>query len=388
MKTRLLTTLISLALAALVAGPSAAQSSLVAGWDFSQYAGDGFMSTDGGGTFTNTLSANYSDLDPTFGAGFESAAFGTMYVDGSFGSTPVDAGSGNEEFLPSAAVGGSLVSNLDAPSLVDFDAFSVLSTEGQVSTESLAMIAASAASVVFEADLTGAARTGSNWALSFGGRTFSGSSSVAIEFSSDGASFTSFGSANLTTVDAKFSVALGTASSDRGYVRLTFAPSGNDQPLIDNVAVTAQLSSPSTTTTTTSTTTTSTTTTTVPTTTSTTTTTTAPPPTTTTSTTTTSTTTTTVPTTTSTTTTTTAPPPTSTTTVPTTTSTTTTVPTTTTTSTTTTTLAGRVTICHKNKKTLTIPSGDLDDHLSHGDFVGTCFDGKRLDGDDRDHSKR
>jgi hypothetical protein len=91
-----------------VAGGSSAQASLVARWDFSQYAGDGFMSIDGGSSFTNTLSANYSDLDPTFGAGFESAAFGTMYVDGSFGSTPVAAVSGSEQFLPTAAYGGSL----------------------------------------------------------------------------------------------------------------------------------------------------------------------------------------------------------------------------------------------------------------------------------------
>ena len=264
MKTRLVTALIPLALAAFGASSGSAQASLVAGWDFSQYAGDGFMSIDGGSTFTSTLSANYSDLDPTFGAGFESAAFGTMYVDGSFGSTPVAAGSGSEQFLPSAAVGGSLVSNIDAPSLVDFDAFSVLQSEGQLSAESLAMIAPSAASVVFEADLTGASRTGSNWLLTFGGRTFSGSSSVAVEFSNDGTTFTSFGSANLTTVDALFTIPLGTASSDLAYVRLTFAPVGADQPLIDNVALSADLSTPTTTTTTTTPTSTTTTSTTVP----------------------------------------------------------------------------------------------------------------------------
>jgi hypothetical protein len=251
MKTRLVTLLISLALTALAAGSSSAQASLVAGWDFSQYAGDGFLSIDGGATFTNTLSANYSDLDPTFGAGFESAAFGTMYVDGSFGSTPVTAGSGSEEFLPSAAVGGSLLSNLDAPSLVDFDAFTVLQSEGQLSAESLAMTAPAAVSVVFEADLTGAARTGSNWSLSLGGRTSTGSSSVAVEFSSDGTSFGSLGSLNLTAVDSTFTVSLGAASTDLAYVRLTFNPVGTAQPLIDNVALNADLSEPPTTTTTT-----------------------------------------------------------------------------------------------------------------------------------------
>ena len=152
MKTRLATSLTALALMASVG--TSAHATMIAGWDFSQYAGDGFMSTDGGGTFANTLDANYSDLDPTFGAGTESAAFGTMYADGFLGSTNVPAGSGNEQFLPSAALGGSLVSNLTAPGGVDFDSFTVLASEGQLSTESLAMIAAAQSVVVFEADLT------------------------------------------------------------------------------------------------------------------------------------------------------------------------------------------------------------------------------------------
>src|SRR5262245_43391323 len=206
MKARLLASLTMLALSLGWASASSAQASVIAGWDFSQYAGDGFMSIDGGGSFTNTLSANYSDLDPTFGAGFESAAFGTMFADGQFGSTAVSAGSGTEEFVPSAAVGGSLASNLDAPTLLDFDAFSVLSSEGQVSTESLAMLAPAAASVVFEADLTGAGRTGTNWSLTLGARTTSGSSSIGVAFSSNGDSFTSLTPLSVSTTDSKFTV--------------------------------------------------------------------------------------------------------------------------------------------------------------------------------------
>src|SRR5262245_46840268 len=167
MKAGLVTTL---GLVALLPGSALAQSSMVAGWDFSQYFGDGFMSIDGGNSFTNTLSANYSDLDPTFGAGFESQAFGTMFVDGSFGSTNVAAGSGTEEFLPSATAPGSLVSNLGAPGTVDFDAFSVLEDEGQVSQELLSMLATAPATVVFQADLSSVLRTGSDWSLSFGAK--------------------------------------------------------------------------------------------------------------------------------------------------------------------------------------------------------------------------
>ena len=51
----------------LAAVSSPAQASTIAGWDFSQYVGSSFLSVDGA-SFTNTLDANYSDLDPN-GAG-------------------------------------------------------------------------------------------------------------------------------------------------------------------------------------------------------------------------------------------------------------------------------------------------------------------------------
>jgi hypothetical protein len=242
MKTRLATSLAALALMASIG--TSAHATMIAGWDFSQYAGDGFMSTDGGGTFTNTLDANYSDLDPTFGAGAESAAFGTMYADGSFGSTNVPAGSGTEQFLPSAALGGSLVSNLTAPGGVDFDSLTVLASEGQLSTESLAMIAAAQSVVVFEADLLSVPLIGSDWSVSFAGRMSAGGSSVGIEFSSDGLLFTPFGSVNLTTVDTLFNVPLAPTTTNTAYVRLTFNPSGANQPLIDNVALNGTLMVP------------------------------------------------------------------------------------------------------------------------------------------------
>src|SRR5262245_10304831 len=193
MKAGLLT---SLTLAALVPSAGFAQASLVAGWDFSQYFDVGALSVDGT-DFTDTLSANYSDLDLTFNAGFESMAFGTMYINGDFGSSAVPIGTGNEQFVPSQATGGSLTSNFDAPGLVDFDAFSVLSDEGQMFTNPVAMIASGAVSVVFEADLSQVPETGNNWVVSFAGRTFSGTSSITVESSSDGVNFASAGTANL-----------------------------------------------------------------------------------------------------------------------------------------------------------------------------------------------
>jgi hypothetical protein len=243
MKIRHLTSLTPLVLAALVAG--SAEATMIGGWDFSQYFDVGALSTDGA-TFTDTLDANYSDLDPSFGAGAASAAFGTMYMDGSFGSTDVGPllGSGLEPFQPTAATGGSLASNLTAPGGVDFDSFNVLIDEGQTFANPLAMIASASVVVVFEADLSSVPLIGSDWSISFGARTFAGTSSIGIAFSSDGVNFTPVATANLTTVDTPFSFALGAATTDQAYVRLSFDPVGINQPIIDNLAINASLTVP------------------------------------------------------------------------------------------------------------------------------------------------
>ena len=219
---------------------------MIAGWDFSQYFDVGALSTDGA-TFTDTLHANYSDLDPTLGAGAESAAFGTMYMNGVNGSSNVGPllGSGLEPLQPTAATGGSLVSNLTAPGGVDFDSFTVLVAEGQAFANPLAMIASAAVSVVFGADLNSVPVIGSNWSLSFGARTFSGNSTLVVEFSTDGVNFAPAGPAlNLNAIDTPYLVNLGPTTSNNAYVRLTFNPSGINQPIIDNVGIHADVMVP------------------------------------------------------------------------------------------------------------------------------------------------
>jgi hypothetical protein len=216
--------------------PSAAQQTLIAGWDFSQYVGDGLLSIDGA-TFTTTLDANYSNLDPTFSAGAESALFGTMYINGQFGSTPIAAdGLNGEAILPTA---GSLSANLDAPARgfgdVSFDAFTVLIEEGQAAYNPLSMTAQESASMVFKAD-AGMPHSG-NWILSFGGKTFNGTSMVGIDFSTAGSGYAISGSVTLDTGDAQYVVDLGPATSTTAFVRFNFNPVGIDQPIIDNVAI-------------------------------------------------------------------------------------------------------------------------------------------------------
>jgi hypothetical protein len=234
---------VSLVAATLLAS-SADAATMVAGWDFSQYFGEATLSVDGA-TGTNTLSANYSNLDPTNGGvGAESAAFGTMYVDGQFGSTNVVPDfSGNEQVGPSSS---NLSSNLNAPvtaaGLNAFDSFTALADEGQPFQNPLSLQAVDPAVIVFEASLASQPPlAGSDWVASFAGRTFSGTSSVGVEFSTDGIAFSALPSVVFNTVDATFSVNLAPGPSARAFLRLSFAPVGADQPLLDNVAIKATL---------------------------------------------------------------------------------------------------------------------------------------------------
>jgi len=209
-----------LALAIGLAG--SAQAANVAGWDFSQYYSDGLLTVDGS-TFSSTLDANYSSFDPTNNAGAEAAAFGQATL-----------GAG---VVPTA---GSLSANLGGSASVpgenSFDAHSVLAAEGQAFTEYLGLTSQSASDVVFEADLTPLGDPGFGWSVSFAGKTLSGTSTVDISFSTDGSSYTSFGSVNLGTDEAVYDVVLSQVSANTGYVRLELDPSLG-QPVIDNVAV-------------------------------------------------------------------------------------------------------------------------------------------------------
>jgi hypothetical protein len=232
-------TLAAAAALALFGAAPAQAATMVAGWDFAQYFGAGFLSTDGA-TFTDTLSANYSNLDPTFNAGTESAQFGTMFIDGQHGSTAVAAGSGSEPFLPTS---GSLGSNLTAPvlggGLNPFDSHTILLSENPSGFASfLSMVATSTVSVVFSGDLTSVPQTGQGWSITFGGQTSQGTASITVEFSTDGTNYTSAGPAlSLTTTDALFTVSFGSATSERAFVRLTIDPGSALDARIDNVAL-------------------------------------------------------------------------------------------------------------------------------------------------------
>lgn len=232
----LATPIASFALA--VAISSSAHAAMIAGWDFSQYFGDNIGSIDGV-DYTNVLSANYSNLDPTFGAGAESAAFGTLYYNGQFGSSIVDAASATAQLTPSS---GSLVSNINAPvpptgtGANPFDSLDILTAEGQQFANTLSLKAASTVSFVFAAYTNTVPGLGSDWSVSFGGQTSSGTSVVLIDFSTDGTNYANVGSRTLTSVDSLFTVSLGALASETAFVRLTVTNPAADTRF-DNVAV-------------------------------------------------------------------------------------------------------------------------------------------------------
>jgi hypothetical protein len=243
MKTRsLIRALPALAVALSIAGPASAVPLMVAGWDFSQYfSGGGFLSIDNQ-TLTNTLPANYSNLDASFGMGPDSAIYGTMYMNGEFGSTLVTpTGQGNEPFLP---IPGTLSANADAPItppsfLNPFDSLQILDDQGQLNENELRMAALGALSVVFLADLTSVQLSGTDWVLSFGARTVDANSTIGVQYSTDGVSYSATQNAIATPGQAPFSVDLAPGPASRMFVRFTFDNSG--QASIDNVAVRADL---------------------------------------------------------------------------------------------------------------------------------------------------
>ena len=193
------------ALAAIgVAG--SAQADMLAGWDFSQYGGQSFLAIDSASPFiySNVLEANYSDRDDSFGAGRNrnddqdttgatrtpdcgdggSCEFGTLYFDGSFGSTDIPEFSEGDLVGELNAVSGSLGANVDAPSQVEFGsgaAQAVQQEEGQRFFNDLALEwqGGTNASIVFEATLDDLF---TDFVLTFAGVAGSDTSTVLVEF--------------------------------------------------------------------------------------------------------------------------------------------------------------------------------------------------------------
>lgn len=221
-----------------------AQRFLEAGWDFSQYSVflPGFPTLDGGATFVNTLSANYSDnATVTSGAGPSAEPFGTLYYDGSFGSSFSP--------LPLGSVGPTINltsnnTNIDRSndSFVAFDSYAILIDEGQPNANPFGLgISADfqVFSLVFalnESHITLATPLDT---FSFAGYSINGVTSVSLEYSTDGFAYSFVDNFILTNSDQTFSTDLW--DFDFGgyvpvYFRLNFNLNTADA-VIDNVAI-------------------------------------------------------------------------------------------------------------------------------------------------------
>ena len=219
-------------------------------------------------TFVNTLAANYSAQDTSFGAGSGAAAYGTLLMNGAADRRVSRRGFGIGVIQPVAA---DVQANINAPTLganaakqsfiqgtSSFNTFPVLTAESQLNTQRTALGAISASpAVVFEADLTpdfpGAGTGGTGWSVSFGGLTRTEAAcddgnpvtttdcdaTVTIEYSLDNGPFSSGGSVTLTPSETRFDVPLTTDSAKVAQVRLTLDTSAG-RPIIDNVSVEAE----------------------------------------------------------------------------------------------------------------------------------------------------
>jgi hypothetical protein len=236
-----------------IAGSS--QAAFIAGWDFTQYTGAGSLQiSEDPNTFEpitrNTLKANYSDYDASFGAGGDSQPFGTMWMNGTNGSTLVDPDNGI--FLPT---GNSLTVSLSTPDNetpvgdVAFDASAgvlqvgagnYLAGTGQDYRNLLSMRALSNVSVVFEANLSvlGPQFSVENWSITFDGISSTATSNVTVEFSTDGVTYAPLTTAILGAAAAAFTRSVVGNPGDNAFFRLGFTSTGaNPIPRIDNVSI-------------------------------------------------------------------------------------------------------------------------------------------------------
>jgi hypothetical protein len=233
-------TLLLVSAAALTA-LSSANADLVAGWDFSQFAGPGFNSTDGS-TFAGegNAQANYSDFNSP-SPDIAAASFGSIYYNGSFGSTDAVDGFTYQAVPVSGNLGSGSNQTADGNPFNDSSSYAFLTNSGQGFTNNLSLGIDGNISVVFEANVIGQAAGASDWTLNFAAKDSLNTSSVSWEISTDGSSYTSLGlTNNLTTTDSAFSVTSALAdNSDQVFFRGTFADIevGDSRALFDNVGI-------------------------------------------------------------------------------------------------------------------------------------------------------
>lgn len=221
---------------AAAAGSLSAQQ-MVAGWDFSQFAFDGFSSVDGS-TLTGDVDANYTGTSADFAGG---AAVGSFHYDGAFGSTALSL---NPADVEPQGVGNLTVA--DRGFLGTTGSLLALGSQGQANTTGRGLgfnTGAEGDAFVIAIDL--GSDLGSAWSFTFGAVTLSDdASSIDWEWSVDGtgyndASVTSSitDTAGVQTVD--LSGIAGLDGQSEVFFRGTFSGIDAGLTVIDNIGVDA-----------------------------------------------------------------------------------------------------------------------------------------------------
>ncbi|MDP0500124.1 MAG: hypothetical protein Q7P63_08475 [Verrucomicrobiota bacterium JB022] len=234
-----------------------AEETLVAGWDFSQYAAYSLIGLDY--TFTDHLWANFSGLDQSGNSiafsGPDEYHYGTFYYGGQFGS---DALVDSSDIFRGITTSGDLSANSEAAihpqwgaGFNDTSKTSFLLEEGQGFVNSIMLDFApdmAGQKIVFQANV-GAGREGYGWALSYAGKlSLFGATTISWEYSADGVNYTNTGIVHtLTPEAASYSLDAAALAGLEGagavYFRATLGAFGDvtDSPQMDNVAIRANV---------------------------------------------------------------------------------------------------------------------------------------------------
>ncbi len=167
---------------------------MVAGWDFSGYAIEaaGFSSIDNV-NLTGQMNANFTQSQPNF---VNAAPFGTVYYDGSFGSTAFDLVRGGSPDVILNNNLGTLGGNgtIGASGSIN----TLVLGQGQPNNNAQALGLTTNGAITFAINMTtfGLGSAGEGWSLAFATQNVgdsNNSSSIAWDYSLNGSDFTSTG---------------------------------------------------------------------------------------------------------------------------------------------------------------------------------------------------
>lgn len=228
--------IITLIAAFAVASTGAIQAQqMIVGWDFSQFALDGFSSNNGS-SLTGDIDGNYAGGAADFTG---AASLGSFLYDGTFGSTALGLNPADVEPQGVGDLGSAYGYMGTAGSRA------LLGSQGQANTSGRALGFNSGANGDSFVIAVTAGSAFDDWNFSFEAKNASdsdNSSSISWEYSTDGSSYTSSGvTSNISNSEALLSVDLSSVSALDGqstvYFRGTLGGVDSGLTFVDNIAV-------------------------------------------------------------------------------------------------------------------------------------------------------